>query len=120
MIDIFSSQLFGEPDFEDEDISPDPNDPQAHSGDTNESPPDETANAPSASLWERVASIETKDFNVIEEALAWRLFNTDITKLLSMNSLWENRPERKPPTPLVREFISAATEHPGTHSLSHI
>ena len=50
----------------------------------------------------------------LEEALAWRLFNLDIETLLSMRSLWKDRPERKEPNPLTLESLKAGKTHAGT------
>uniref|UniRef100_A0A5K3FSI6 SUMO-activating enzyme subunit n=1 Tax=Mesocestoides corti TaxID=53468 RepID=A0A5K3FSI6_MESCO len=109
------NQLFGELDVESEDVSPDVNDPEAGgtAPENNESTPT-GGSGENSSLWARVSV--TADFETIEESLAWRLFNTDVLTLLTMKSLWENRPERKAPTPLDRETLSLGVKNPGLDS----
>ncbi len=110
--------MFGYPDFEDEDVSPDIRDPDANeeiiNGNTGENGEEVVAsNGVANSLWDRITPTERKAFPTVEENLAWRLFNSDVRKLLSMKSLWENRPERKQPSPLEAEALAGGVNHPG-------
>lgn len=99
----------GSPDIENEDVSPDFNDPESSAANSDgDTVPAVNSNLP---IWDRIAADK---FASVEEALAWRLFNTDICTLLSMTSLWENRPERKRPNVLDIACLEASTKHRGT------
>lgn len=117
------SQLFGELDPENEDISPDTNDPEAKSdsaGDQVNPEPEElkfTNGSENSSLWSRVISSMECSQN-FEESLLMRLFNADIKTLLSMDSLWKARPDRKEPSPLEETTVKAAQSHPGLCSIT--
>lgn len=120
------SQLFGEPDPENEDISPDTSDPECKSeaaaGDQSEE--EKESEKPSngsenSSLWSRVISSMNESSLTFEESLLIRLFNTDIKTLLSMDSLWKNRPDRKEPTPLEQSTVEAAESHPCTSCVTY-
>ncbi|KAM3172544.1 hypothetical protein ACTXT7_014307 [Hymenolepis weldensis] len=112
------NQLFGEPDPENEDISPDTSDPEskseAASGDQSEEEKEREISSngsENSSLWSRVISSMNESSLNFEESLLIRLFNTDIKTLLSMDSLWRNRPDRKEPTPLEESTIKASESH---------
>lgn len=112
------NQLFGEPDPESEDISPDFSDPDAkpEAGSRDQRSAARKWNLPfpgsrNASLWSRVISAMNEALLTFEESLLLLLFNTDIKILLSMDSLWRNRPDRKEPTPLEERTIKAAESH---------
>nr|CDS29216.2 SUMO activating enzyme subunit 2 [Hymenolepis microstoma] len=112
------NQLFGEPDPENEDISPDFNDPDAkletrpgglHSMARERNLP--YTSTISLSLWSRVTYGMSEALLTFEESLLLLLFNKDIKALLSMDSLWKNRPDRKEPTPLEERTIKAAESY---------
>nr|VZI25755.1 unnamed protein product [Spirometra erinaceieuropaei] len=113
------NQLFGTPDIDDDDISPDLEDPE----NTNSQPDSVNTekqvkpNASNLSLWDRVKQDKLASHSV-EEGLAWRLFHTDVLTLTSMRSLWENRPERKQPDPLDSVTLTAARTDPGLDCVS--
>uniref|UniRef100_A0A183SB78 ThiF domain-containing protein n=1 Tax=Schistocephalus solidus TaxID=70667 RepID=A0A183SB78_SCHSO len=113
------NQLFGIPDIEDEDISPDMEDPEntASQIDSVNLEKQVKPNSSNLPLWERV-KLDKLASQSIEEALAWRLFHTDVLTLTSMRSLWENRPERKQPDPLDHETLAAALTDPGLDCVS--
>ncbi|KAM7533163.1 hypothetical protein Aperf_G00000122290 [Anoplocephala perfoliata] len=112
------NQLFGEPDPENEDISPDTNDPEAKPESAGDQPNSESEKGKStngvenSSLWSRVIS-SMECSQTFEESLLMRLFNTDIKTLLSMDSLWRDHPGRKEPSPLEETAVKAAQSHPG-------
>ncbi|VUZ55145.1 unnamed protein product [Hymenolepis diminuta] len=113
------NQLFGESDFESEDISPDASDPESKSEaafeDQSEGEKDSersSNDSENSCLWSRVISTMNESSLTFEESLLIRLFNTDIKTLLSMDSLWRNRPDRKEPTPLEESTVKAAESHP--------
>ncbi|VDM30517.1 unnamed protein product [Hydatigera taeniaeformis] len=102
------NQLFGEADIENEEVSPDLEDPEAQDSETHKG--DEILEEKN-SLWSRSAlSDETIS---PEESLAMRLFNRDISTLLSMRSLWVDHPGRRKPCPLDASSLKAAKAHPG-------
>ncbi|VDN33581.1 unnamed protein product [Dibothriocephalus latus] len=105
------NQLFGTPDIDDEDVSPDMEDPENTNSqdDTEKQVKPKSSNLP---LWDRV-KLEKLASQSMEESLAWRLFHTDVLTLTSMRSLWENRPERKEPDPLDIDTLTAARTDPG-------
>ncbi len=116
---MFTSNLFGAVDnIEDEDISPDANDPELAAS-VGEKPRDLPAstNNNNLSLWQRIVA-STTDGESHQETLLYRIFHTDILTLLSMKSLWEEsgKQRRKQPVPLTKEQIKAATCNPGLDS----
>ncbi|CDS43661.1 SUMO activating enzyme subunit 2 [Echinococcus multilocularis] len=103
------NQLFGEADFENEEVSPDMDDPEAQNSKNHQ---DDEKPEGNSSLWSRTA--DSCDGSISpEESLALRLFNRDISTLLSMRSLWVDHPDRREPCPLDACTLKAARAHPG-------
>ena len=97
------SQLFGEAD-PDEDVSPDTADPELQGGDT-EGKPEAAAEANDGNV-SRVSTRQwAEECDYDAEKLFTKLFDSDITYLLTMDKLWS---KRKPPRPLKWSELDSA------------
>ncbi|OON14419.1 ThiF family protein, partial [Opisthorchis viverrini] len=128
------NQLFGEPDVDDEDISPDPSDP-----DLQKTPVPEPSDTERSKLNGQSMSNGTNDRVTLRDwftkqwdgdrqssklmqsevdsvispavrALCWRLFHQDIVTLVGMRDLWVDRQDRREPSPLLASDLSKAME----------
>ncbi|KER24554.1 hypothetical protein T265_07822 [Opisthorchis viverrini] len=128
------NQLFGEPDVDDEDISPDPSDP-----DLQKTPVPEPSDTEHSKLNGQSMSNGTNDRVTLRDwftkqwdgdrqssklmqsevdsvispavrALCWRLFHQDIVTLVGMRDLWVDRQDRREPSPLLASDLSKAME----------
>ncbi|VDK23354.1 unnamed protein product [Taenia asiatica] len=102
------NQLFGEADPENEDVSPDMDDPEAQNSENHKDGENSETNS---SLWSKTTLND--ESTSPEESLAMRLFNKDISTLLSMRGLWVDHPGRREPCPLDVNTLEAARAHPG-------
>ncbi|KAG5455199.1 E1 ubiquitin-activating protein uba2 [Clonorchis sinensis] len=128
------NQLFGEPDVDDEDISPDPSDPDLQRTPVPE--PSDTEHpklngqSMSNGINDRVTLRDwfTKQWDGCRQsskltqsevdsvispavhALCWRLFHQDIVTLVGMRDLWVDRQDRREPSPLLASDLSKALE----------
>ncbi|KAL5106654.1 SUMO-activating enzyme subunit 2 [Taenia crassiceps] len=105
------NQLFGEADPENEEVSPDLDDPEAQNSENHKDGENPEENG---SLWSRTTYND--ESTCPEEALAMKLFSRDISTLLSMRSLWVDHPGRHEPCPLDASTLKASRAHPGLDS----
>ncbi|KAF5396563.1 SUMO-activating enzyme subunit 2 [Paragonimus heterotremus] len=129
------NQLFGEPDVDDEDVSPDLTDPDLQHSETTVSkstnevingsaPPKQVSGNTSVSRFaDGPASLrdwflaQWKEKNhegqmlTAPRNLAWRLFHQDLVTLVGMRDLWVDRRDRREPSPLGSSILEEAVNH---------
>ncbi|VEL06945.1 unnamed protein product [Protopolystoma xenopodis] len=134
---VWANQLFGEREIDDEDISPDTEDPElANSTEAASTTSDvpgsfvsDTTSILGASVdhhqvpcklglrdWFINQIAENSDPKSAASALAWRLFHDDIKILLAMQVLWQGRKDRHEPKPLDRSTLDRSVEHVGKYT----
>jgi len=94
------NQLFGEAD-PDQDVSPDTEDPELGTGgEGGGSTAEETAVRSDGNVERKSTRAWAEDNDYNTQKLFQKLFCDDIKYLLTMESLWKNRKDRSPPSPL--------------------
>ncbi|KAA3675038.1 ubiquitin-like 1-activating enzyme E1 B, partial [Paragonimus westermani] len=129
------NQLFGEPDVDDEDVSPDLTDPDLQRNETtvskgtnevtNDSAHPKEVSESTSVIGSANGSTSLRDWFSAQwkeknhegqrltaaRNLAWRLFHQDLVTLVGMRDLWVDRRDRREPSPMDSSTLEKAVNH---------